>query len=233
MQDFDHFMNLLIEGMADKAYCVSLASRYPEFARRCQAFLKADKPTPTGMPSTDALTALQVGVCDNWGSDRPIKNRPNRYGAVVEGWTNPASKIRTHRKGDYQAKLSAILMQRKELLATLKRLGKMKGCPISAEWLTTLSDYAMGMVEGQYVGMLAHKDPETGTTYFDDQAIFLDIEDDGLCGKLYVDGAVIELPPFSQFMPDGETRLGGNFVFQSRADLCGFSSGWATSQSCG
>jgi hypothetical protein len=228
MSDFDYFLEQLQMQFSDPAFHPGLVARHPSLRLACAHFLESTKPRPTGLPSILEMTAIQVAICDNWGGPSPVKNRPSRYGAVVEVWTKDASKIRTHVKGDYDHKVSGILMQSKELGSQVRRLRKLTPSPVSQDWLNVLEDYTASMTDADYVGLLAHKDAREGTIYFDGQAIFLEIVDGKFRANLFVDGHNLQLPKFSPFMPDDETKLGGNFVGQSRADLAGFSTSWAT-----
>jgi hypothetical protein len=228
---FEYLMDELALHLGDRALRGAFAARYPHFRQLCADYLAGTAPKPTGLPHVADITAVQVGICDNWGCDQPVKNRPNRYGCVVEVWTKAASQIRTHKLNDYQHKLTGILMRAPELRAQIKRLSKNVGkgdFPLSREWLETLNEWVNTAQPDDHIALLASKS-EGGTLYFDRQALWLSMSG-GIVSQaaLMVDGEPLHLPSFSPFQPDGQTRHKGNFILQSRADLCGFSTAWAT-----
>lgn len=217
---------------SDPALLNQLRHQHPGFVDLCRVIVPPPPPTipKIGFPAIPTMTAVQVALFDNWPQGRRVDGKPCRYAMTFEIWTCEADRINVNKR-NHQQKASAALMDRKALLTWLKaRLKdndrKQEEYRLSDGFLADLVDVADGMKDNDYVGLFAHKTP--GTRFFDSQLIHVRLDGSNTVASLIVDGEVLALPTFSPFKPNSTERHGGLVWLQSRADLCGFSTAWAT-----
>jgi hypothetical protein len=225
---FDDFMSELSQRVYDPALLGSLKARFPGIVDIAQQIVASERRGEGGkpLPRIEDVTAAQCAVFDNWPEGRKTASRsPVRYVLAVEAWTAPADKIKTHRKGDYQAKALVSLMDGKAMLKKLKTLRN-----LSREYVEGLTDVVAGMEADDLIGLVCTKVPPDGTKYHNEQFAYVP---GGICGDattviLSTFGEMLRLPTFSTTQPDGHTKHGGAVILQSRLDVAGFSETWAT-----
>lgn len=226
--DFSDFMSELETRAYDPALLGQLKARFPNFSGLCRHVVDTERRGEGGkpLPRIGDLTAVQCAVFDNWPDGRKTGSRsPVRYVLAVEAWTAPADKIKTHRKGDYQAKALVGLMDGTALLKKLKTLRN-----LSADYVEALTGVIHDLQPGDLIGLVMTKVPPEGTKYHDQQFAIVPGGIQGAETRVILStyGDLLALPTFSTTQPDGETKHGGNVILQSRLDLAGFSEAWAT-----
>lgn len=225
----DH-LNLIA---SDRALLESFRKSNPAFVDLCRVIVPAPEPVEPaiGFPAIDTMTAVQAALFDNWPQGRRVDGYPNRYAITFEVWTIPGDRISVAKR-NHQKKASAVLMDRKAALAWLKTRvkdnpKKLEEYRSSDDFLLDLTDLIDGMQDGEFIGLFAHK--TKGTKFFDRQLVFVRLNGRETECSLIVNGAALHLPKFSPFDPKDKPH-GGKVWLQSRADLCGFSTAWATEE---
>lgn len=229
LHDVTEHLNLIA---SDPALLQSFRKSNPAFVDLCRVIVPPPEPVAKriGFPPINTMTAIQAAIFDNWPQGRRADGHPNRYAMTIELWTAPADQISVAKR-NYQQKATAILMDRKTILGWLKT--RVRENPKKKEeyrssdgFLLDLAELADNMQDGDHIGLFAHK--VKGYHYFDRQLVYVRL--DGLDTEctFIVDGVALDLPKFSPFKPNSAQPLGGPVWLQSRADLCGFSTAWAT-----
>ena len=231
LHDLTEQLNLIA---SDPALLDSFRRKNPAFVDLCRVIIPPSEPTVPviGFPAISSMTAIQAAIFDNWPQARRVDRQPNRYAITFEIWTMEGDRIDL-KKLNHQHKATAALMDQMALLKWLKtRLKenpkKMDEYRLSEEFLSDLLDLSGDMRDGDYVGLFAHK--TKGTRFFDRQMVHVQLDGQNTRAIFFVEGVPLVLPTFSSFKPNSTDRLGGNVILQSRADLCGFSSAWATEE---
>jgi len=218
----------------DAAMLNAFRLKNPEFVALCEVIGAKPEPVttrPLGFPAISEMTAIQATIFDNWPQGRRVDRQPNRYGFTFEIWTAPADQI-TPKKLNHQHKASAVLMDKKAAIAWIN--ARVKENPkkkpdyrLTDSFLNGLVDLADGMVADEYIGLFATKPKTGGTYFFDRQVVFVRLNGRRSEATLIVDDTPVHMPTFSPTDPD-DKALKANAWLQSRADLCGFSTAWAT-----
>lgn len=217
---------------SDPALLHAFRAQHPAFVDLCRIMVPPPEPTlpVVGFPPITTMTAIQAAIFDNWPQGRRVDRQPNRYAITFEIWTMEADRIDL-KKLNHQHKATAALMDRIALPKWLKtRLKenpkKMDDYRLSEGFLTDLLEISDQMLDRDYVGLFAHK--TKGTRFFDRQLVHVHLDGQNTQATFIVEGEPLVLPTFSSFKPNSADRLGGNVILQSRADLCDFSTAWAT-----
>lgn len=239
--DFNLIAQHIAARAGDKALANAMASQHSDFYNAVREWVETvesckAKEAPSPFPAIPTLTAIQTAIFDNWPEGHRVSGKPNRYGMAIEFWTAPKDKIQTHRKGDYQRKANVVLMNKKDLgkwlVRAIKENGKRK-YPLSMDYLNGLQVMQQGMDENVLIGVLAEKAPGDGTIFFDFQMIVVKLDGETTTAALMIDGEPIKLPQFSEQQANGQPfpkGARGRVILQSRCDLSGFSTTWATGE---
>lgn len=234
-QDFRDHLKLIIQ---DRALTAQLAHQEPALYELCRdwvSIIEANRPKPAKgpFPSVAGLTAVQAAIFDNWPDGRAPARKPNRYGMQIEMWTADPDRIRTHLRRNYQRKAEVRLMSSAEMLKwckTRRRDNAKRLHPLSDDFITALENFSSDLGPNEFVGLLGDKDGE-GTVYYDMQFAYarIDPATDEVMVRVILDGQ-LELAPFSKEQANGVpfSKVAGNIILQSRNDLSGFSTSWAT-----
>lgn len=234
-QDYTALTDYLSLIMADKAQLAQLAHREPilfELCRDWVAFVEGNRPKPTAgpFPASAELTAVQAAIFDNWPCGKRVKGRPNRYGMAIEFWTS--TKIQTSQRNNWQRKANTAMMGADDLQRWLRktlRENAGRKNPLSEAYLAKLVQLSTEMGDDEYIGLLVDKTSAEGTVYYDFQYVYASIKDNAAWAVLSLHDASMPLPAFVTTQADGEPlNRSRGVILQSRADLSGFSTKWAT-----
>jgi hypothetical protein len=236
MDNFSEFMQDLEMRVYDEPHLDQLKARFPNFVSLCEYVVDTTRTRLSmPLPPTSEMTGIQATIFDNWPDGSPAKNHPNRYGMAIEVWTAPADKIQTHRKGDYQFKANAALVDAKGMKSKLKRLAnKSMSSPISSEFAEAINLMVSNMGPDDLIGLIQTKSRGEGSTYRNGQFVYLPGGIQGFDTVVYLstdDGRnQLLLNKFTDMKPKGNAKLGGPAYLQSRCDIVGFSEKWATGE---
>jgi hypothetical protein len=199
--------------------------------------IKLECPPPAAPPAS-TITAIQIGLFDNWPSGAFVKGTPNRFGMSIEIWDAPADEIEAYtvKRMNYRFKSNVALMDRKALRCQIKNLRKPRANRLSnvdQDYLSDLDGIARDMTDDTRIGLLnttvKTDDAEyhRGVYYHPYQLMHVELAGDKVqSAKLLLD-TMIDLAPFAITDCHGK-GLGRNVAAQSRTDIVGFDSDWMT-----
>lgn len=199
------------------------------------------KGPPPPAPLASAVTAVQTALFDNWPDGKPIKGTPNRWGLSIEIWDRPASEIEAVKvkSMNYTFKSNVSLMSKQNLTRQIAHLRKPRinqFSNVDQSYLNDIEKFAASLASDEYIGLLNTNiitdaaEYERGTYYPAYQFVLVQHAAGVVTSARLVlapDEKPLVLPRFDTTDWQGG-KLGHKVIAQSRLDLCGFSSGWAT-----
>lgn len=173
-------LNLLTVALSDELTRDCYLANYPEFFELMRQTLKIgvladDRPNLGDCPAYGDLVAMQMTIFDNW-KDRDPKDRKrgNRWGASVKAFTTAPVNWR---RPAWAA--TSILWEAKDAVDKAKALqGSNRKYPISDHTVEDVRELA-GVFPAGFIGVLAYKNPQDGTWFYNQHVVAIDLDDGG------------------------------------------------------
>lgn len=222
----------------DRAMVQVFTANNPEFMDIVSGMVKAGQRKPIRpLPGTQALTAVEVAILDNWQHGKPVKSKPVRYGFGLNASTDAAPDVNQwtfHFCGSLLSRDAFV--QKATDLASPKRLNPIS--PFYGEFITNLAEVYRndeGTPDGFLFGLLQAKPHGEGTVYPDQHVLV--VERDTTTSKLAIKNAALwvgieeegplDLAPFVPWFA-GNKPMSGKVKLQSRTAKGDLMRGWRT-----
>jgi hypothetical protein len=211
--DLDAFVSELRLAARDPAFILRFKARYPEIMELIVDLAergkedRAERRAAIPCPARSEITALQVGVMDNWPKGKRVKGYPVRHRLTFDAWACPASEINWSRP---TFKGGADLMTAKdarERVAKLSTSGTGKAGvrnPISEDYASALGDL-IDAFPNDRIGLLYTRAVNSGTFYHEGQFVVASLSESGsvTSARLFLTPDLIEITSWAATYADG------------------------------